>query len=159
MAILSMKQSLSWPIELDYQFGNWGRKPHAELSWPAFRVNQFDFPFFDSLKFCRQTMFTMQAALYYTVTRYILFGIHFFIVSIQIGQRLVIPSAGQTFAKIQNRQIDVPTYISRQNHTAADVFLNYLRYFTLIKSPPFSDMRPIGEGLIKRKVFAGAHTI
>ena len=79
-------------------------------------------------------MFTMQAALYYTVTRYILFGIHFFIVSIQIGQRLVIPSAGQTFAKIQNRQIDVPTYISRQNHTAADVFLNCLRYFTMIES-------------------------
>ena len=47
----------------------------------------------------------------------------------------------------------------RQNHTAADVFLNYLRYFTLIKSSPISDMRPIGEGLIKRKVFAGAHTI
>lgn len=46
-----------------------------------------------------------------------------------------------------------------QNHTAADVFLNYLRYFTLIKSSPISDMRPIGEGLIKRKVFAGAHTI
>ena len=48
---------------------------------------------------------------------------------------------------------------SRQNHTAADVFLNCLRYFTLIKSSPISDMRPIGEGLIKRKVFAGAHTI
>ena len=48
---------------------------------------------------------------------------------------------------------------SKQNHTAADVFLNYLRYFTLIKSSPISDMRPIGEGLIKRKVFAGAHTI
>lgn len=47
----------------------------------------------------------------------------------------------------------------RQDHTAADVFLNYLRYFTLIKSSPISDMRPIGEGLIKRKVFAGAHTI
>ena len=47
----------------------------------------------------------------------------------------------------------------RQNHTAADIFLNYLRYFTLIKSSPISDMRPIGEGLIKRKVFAGAHTI
>lgn len=47
----------------------------------------------------------------------------------------------------------------RQNHTAADVFLNYLRYFTLIKSSPISDMRPVGEGLIKRKVFAGAHTI
>ena len=48
---------------------------------------------------------------------------------------------------------------ARQNHTAADVFLNYLRYFTLIESSPISDMRPIGEGLIKRKVFAGAHTI
>lgn len=47
----------------------------------------------------------------------------------------------------------------RQNHTAADVFLNYLRYFTLIKSSPISDIRPISEGLIKRKVFAGAHTI
>ena len=47
----------------------------------------------------------------------------------------------------------------RQNHTAADVFLNYLRYFTMIKSSPISDMRPIGERLIKRKVFAGAHTI
>ena len=47
----------------------------------------------------------------------------------------------------------------RQNHTAADVFLNYLRFFTKIKSSPVSDMRPIGEGLIKRKVFAGAHTI
>jgi hypothetical protein len=49
--------------------------------------------------------------------------------------------------------------ISKQNHTAADVFLNYLRYFALIKSSPISDMRPICEGLIKRKVFAGAHTI
>ena len=29
----------------------------------------------------------------------------------------------------------------------------------MIKSSPISDMRPIGEGLIKRKVFAGAHTI
>lgn len=47
----------------------------------------------------------------------------------------------------------------RQNHTAADVFLNYLRYFTLIKSSPFSDMRPISDVLIKRKVFADAHTI
>lgn len=47
----------------------------------------------------------------------------------------------------------------RQNHTAADVFLNYLRYFTMIESIPFFAMRPIGEGLIKRKVFAGAHTI
>jgi len=49
--------------------------------------------------------------------------------------------------------------ISKQNHTAADVFLNYLRYFTLIKSSPISDMHPFSEGLIKRKVFAGAHTI
>lgn len=47
----------------------------------------------------------------------------------------------------------------RQNHTAADIFLNYLRYFTLIKSSPISDMRPISDVLIKRKVFAGAHTI
>lgn len=46
-----------------------------------------------------------------------------------------------------------------QNHTAADFFLNYLRYFTLIKSSPFSDMRPISDVLIKRKVFADAHTI
>lgn len=47
----------------------------------------------------------------------------------------------------------------RQNHTAADVFLNYLRYFTMIESMSFFAIRPIGEGLIKRKVFAGAHTI
>ena len=47
----------------------------------------------------------------------------------------------------------------RQNHTATDVFLNYLRYFTLIKSSPISDMRPISDVLIKRKVFADAHTI
>ena len=47
----------------------------------------------------------------------------------------------------------------RQNHTAADVFLNYLRFFTKIKSSPVSDMHPFSEGLIKRKVFAGAHTI
>ena len=37
--------------------------------------------------------------------------------------------------------------------------INYLSHFTLIKSSPISDMRPISEGLIKRKVFAGAHTI
>ena len=48
---------------------------------------------------------------------------------------------------------------ARQNHTATDVFLNYLIYFTMIESSPISDIRPIGEGLIKRKVFAGAHTI
>ena len=47
----------------------------------------------------------------------------------------------------------------RQHHTAADVFLDCLRYITLIESMPIVDMRPIGEGLIKRKVFAGAHTI
>lgn len=47
----------------------------------------------------------------------------------------------------------------RQNHTAADVFLNYLRFFTKIKSLPVSDMYPFSEGLIKRKAFAGAHTI
>ena len=33
----------------------------------------------------------------YTVTRYIPFEVYFLIVSIQIGQQLVIPSAGQTF--------------------------------------------------------------
>ena len=47
---------------------------------------------------------------------------------------------------------------SKQNHTG-DVCINYLRCFILIESLPVSDMRPIGEGLIKRKVFAGAHTI
>lgn len=67
--------------------------------------------------------------LYYTVTRYIPFEVYFLIVSIQI-----------------------------ESHCSR-CFLNYLRYFTLIKSSPISDMRPIGEGLIKRKVFAGAHTI
>lgn len=39
----------------------------------------------------------------------------------------------------------------RQNHTAADVFLNYLRYFTMIESMPFSDMRPFGEGSDKEE--------
>lgn len=41
------------------------------------------------------------------------------------------------YQNISNRQIDVPTYISRQNHTSL-VCINYLRYFTLIKSSPFS---------------------
>ena len=47
---------------------------------------------------------------------------------------------------------------SKQNPATA-VCINYLRYITMIEPSPFSDMRPIGEGLIKRKVFAGAHTI
>ena len=81
---------------------------------------------FGSLKFSHETVSTVQAFLYYTVTRYIPFEVYFKV---------------------------------RQNHTAADIFLNYLRFFTKIKSSPISDIRPIGEGLIKRKVFAGAHTI
>lgn len=56
------------------------------------------------------------------------------------------------------RELTYLPYISRQSRTSL-VCINYLRYFTLIKSSPISDMRPIGEGLIKRKVFAGAHTI
>ena len=47
---------------------------------------------------------------------------------------------------------------SKQNPATA-VCINYLRYITMIEPSPFSDMRPIGEGLIKRKVFAGTHTI
>ena len=50
---------------------------------------------FGSLKFSHEMVSTMQAFLYYTVTRYIPFDVYFLIVSIQIGQRLVIPSAGQ----------------------------------------------------------------
>ena len=46
----------------------------------------------------------------------------------------------------------------RPNHTTV-VYINYLKYCTLIWSSPIFDIRPIGEGLIKRKVFAGAHTI
>ena len=47
----------------------------------------------------------------------------------------------------------------RQNQTVADICVNYLKYCVSIESSPVSDMRPISEGLIKRKVFAGAHTI
>ena len=55
---------------------------------------------FDSSKFSHQTVSTTQTPLYYTIARYILIEIHFFIVSTQIGQQLVIPSAGQTLTKL-----------------------------------------------------------
>ena len=41
---------------------------------------------FGSLKFSHQTVSTTQTPLYYTIARYILIEIHFFIVSTQIGQ-------------------------------------------------------------------------
>ena len=41
---------------------------------------------FDSSKFSHQTVSTTQTPLYYTIARYILIEIHFFIVSTQIGQ-------------------------------------------------------------------------
>lgn len=88
-------------------------------------------------------------SLYYTIPRYILIEIHFLIASIQIGQQLVIPSAGQTLTK--SSVIDELTHL----HTFPDsrrtslVCINYLRYSTLIESSPVFDMRPIGEGLIR----------
>ena len=41
---------------------------------------------FGSPKFSHQTVSTTQTPLYYTIARYILIEIHFFIVSTQIGQ-------------------------------------------------------------------------
>ena len=39
---------------------------------------------------------------------------------------------------------------SKQNPVTA-VCINYLRYFTMIESMPFSDMRPFGEGSDKEE--------
>lgn len=124
------QQITSWPIELDFQFESWGRKPHADHFDPLSGVINLSTPLFWQLKIpSSNNIHSVDALVLYGNTIYSVRGI--------------------LFNGIK----------PRQNHTAADVFLNYLRYFTLIKSSPISDMRPIGEGLIKRKVFAGAHTI
>ena len=85
---------------------------------------------FGSLKFSHETVSTVQAFLYYTVTRYIPFEIYFLIVSIQIGQQLVIPSAGQTLTRGHTIHT-APLFI--RSYTDTNTYLLIIDKFPVIR--------------------------